>query len=246
MLHLRSPLRGQTLRFSHGGGRVIPLLLAALVFWGCNGAIVREDVPAFQLGVITAEQQTLTAFATVNDFLRGQQIQRAMQQPSLREVFFFEPLESGDIDRWTRAFGLMQRYAETLEALLDPEQREKAESHINALSESLMVVREDSVPPGLGAVFARLSSFLMTRRAHREALEIVRHVNPAIQDIFRVMMGAIGEHSQEGIRGTVWTAWTQKLAAIDVRQFRPADTDEAKLDAITHYIDVMAQRDSHV
>lgn len=221
---------------------VFGVVLLALV--GCTTAPSRDAIPPFRQGVVTAEQQTSAAFADVNSFLRRQQIERAVKQDALTEESFFEALASADLAKWSRAFALIDSYAEKLERLLDPDQRSGVEGELSALGEKIEVLRGDQLPDGISATFVKFGGFLVQLKAERDAQEVIRKADPAIQEVFSAMMEAIGNDPESGVRGTVRASWTQILARIDVRDFRRASSDDAKRAAVLRYVEALDERDA--
>ena len=224
--------------------RVVTAGVALLIAAGCATAPPRDAVPSFRQGVITADQQTSSAFTDINSFLRRQQIDRAMRQPALSETMFLEALAAEDIAKWDRAFGLIDSYAEKLEQLLNPGVRSGVEDELSTLGAKIESLRQDQLPSGLSAGFTKLGGLLVKLKTDRDALDAIRTADPAIQDIFRSMMEAIGENAASGVRGTVRTAWSQVLAEINVREFMPARSEAAKREAVLHYIKVLEERDA--
>jgi len=222
------------------------LAIGALVLSivGCTTAPSRDAIPPFRQGVATAEEQTSSAFADINSFLRQRQIERALRQNALTEELFFEALASEDTAKWHRAFALIDSYAEKLERLLDPNQRTGVETELSALGEKIGALRENQLPATISSAFTRLGGLLVQVKAERDALEAIRKADPAIQEVFSAMMEAIGAGPDSGVRGTVSTSWRQILAEIDVRDFRSAPNPGAKRAAVLRYVEALDERDA--
>lgn len=223
--------------------RVLPLALLLLA--GCAAAPPRDVIPPFRGGVIIADRQTAAAFADVNSFLRQQQVDRAVSQPTLSEDLFEAALAESDLAAWRRAFTLIDAYAEKLERLLDPELRAGVEQELAGLGEAITSQRPDQLPLGLAAAFTQLGGLLVQVHAEREAAAVIRRVDPAVQDLFAAMQEAIGDDATAGVRGTVWTAWTQELARIDVTEFRRANDAPGREAAARRYVAVLDERQAH-
>ncbi len=221
------------------------ILLAAVLTLGagCVSTPDRDAIPTFRAGASTANQQSQTAFADINTFLRQQQIERAARLPTLNERAFFTPLASEDVAKWSNAFGLIDAYAATLEKLLDPARRAETESALSELGEKIGDVRDDRLPPGIAAGFTQLGGILVQIKAEKDALAAMRKADPAVQDVFSAMMDAIGESPSEGVRGTVASSWTTVLAQIQI-EFLGAQGVEAKRDIATRYVTTLDQRDA--
>jgi hypothetical protein len=234
-------------RFVQKHGCVIRLFAAGAVLLAlaaCTTAPSRDAIPPFRQGVVTADQQTSSAFADVNGFLRRQQIERALMQDALTEDLFFEALASSDIAKWHRAFALIDSYAEKLERLLDPDQRAGVQDELSALGEKIEAIRAEQLPAGISAAFTRFGGLLVQLKAERDALEAIHKADPAIQQIFGAMMDAIGADPESGVRGTVRTSWETILARIDVREFRRASGDAVKRAAVLRYVEALDERDA--
>lgn len=221
------------------------VLLAALLTLaaGCATAPDRDAIPTFRVGATTANQQSQTAFAEINTFLRQQQIERATRLPTLNEQAFFTPLASEDVAKWSRAFGLIDAYAAALERLLDPARRADTESALSELGGKIGDVRDDRLPPGIAAGFTQLGGILVQIKADKDALAAIRKADPAVQDVFTAMMTAIGEDSSDGVRGTVSSSWTTVLGQIQI-DFLGAQGLPAKREVATRYVASLDQRDA--
>jgi hypothetical protein len=244
-------LAGSVLRIF---GRVSPrsVLLAGLLTFatGCATAPDRDAVPTFRASAATANQRSQTAFAEINTFLRQQQIERATRLPNISEQkdesgvgAFFTPLASEDVAKWSRAFGLIDAYAATLEKLLAPARRADTESALSELGEKIGDVREERLPPGIAAGFTQLAGLLVQMKAEKDALAAIRKADPAVQDVFSAMMAAIGENPSDGVRGTVVSSWTTVLGQIQV-DFLNAQGIPAKREVATRYVAALDQRDA--
>lgn len=216
------------------------VLLAALA--GC--AMPRpEAIPAFRQGVATAAQQTESTFTAVNAMLRRQQLDRAAHQPTLSEDLFAEGIAAEDRARWMRAFRVMEEYAGKLERLLSPEQRAGVEKELAALGDKVSGLGEEPLPAEIGAGFVRLGGLLVQIKAGQDALEAMRHADPAIQEIFSAMAEAVGATQEDGVRGTMWSAWTLELGKVQV-EFLGASGEAAKRRVAEKYLDMLGERDA--
>ncbi len=228
------------------GGAVHLLVIGALllIVTGCATTPGREAIPPFRQGVVTADQQTSAAFADINSFLRRQQIERAVRQDALTPELFFEALPSADLSRWDKAFALIDSYAGKIEKLLDPDRRTGVEGELSALGGKIEALRRHELPDGVSVAFTKFGGLLVKLKAEQDALAAIRTADPGIQEVFSAMMEAIGSDSQSGVRGTVWTAWTQILARIDVKDFRPAAGIDAKRAVVLRYVAALDERDA--
>jgi hypothetical protein len=222
---------------------LITLMAIACALSGCATAPAKDAIPPFRQGVMIAGVQTADAFTDVNTFLRQQQIERAIKQSTLTEKLFVVVIDASDMAKWSRAFALIDAYAEKLERLLSPDQRSGVEGELSELGAKIEGLHDGQIPAGVSAAFIKFGGLLVKMKTERDALGVIRKADPAIQDIFNAMMEAIGEDSGSGVRGTVSASWTQVLARIDVEQFRRAQSPGAKREAVKKYLKALEARD---
>lgn len=218
--------------------------LLILVSIGCATPKLQE-LPEFRQGVVTANQQTLTAFSDINVMLREQQLDRAINQPALNEDLFGEGIPSESVATWMRAFNLMEEYAQKLEILLSDEQREGIEGELRGFGEKLSTTLEAPLPDGVAAGFVKLGGLLVQIKIGQDALEIMRETDPAIQDIFNTMSSAIGSTHEEGIRNTVRTSWTTQLGGLQVEFLRAGDNLKKKHQVAEKFLNMLNERDAN-
>jgi hypothetical protein len=223
--------------------RKLPLVALLLLTAGCATVATVDEVTNFRQGAATANQQSQSTFADVNTFLRQQQIDRASQLPTLNEDEFFSPLGSEDVAKWSRAFGLIDAYAASLETLLDPARRGETETALTELGEKIGDVEGERLPAGVVGGFVQLGGLLVQMKAEKDALAAIRKADPAIQSVFDTMMDAIGEDRDNGVRAMVATSWGNVLGAIQV-EFLSASGTAAKRDVATRYVGTLDQRDA--
>lgn len=222
---------------------LIGSLVALATVVGC--ATPQPDaVPAFRQGVVTASQQTSTAFSDVNELLREQQLDRVARQATLNEAQFAEALPADARATWMRAFRLMDEYASKLAQLLAPEQRAGVEAELRKLGDKLSATRDEPLPDGVAGGFVKLGGLLVQIKAGQDALETMRKVDPAIQSIFSAMADAIGSSNADGIRQTVWSAWTFELGKLQV-EFLNARKESGKRRVAEKYLNMLGERDAH-
>lgn len=203
-----------------------------------------ETIPAFRQGVVMAGQQTSAAFADINEMLRKQQLDRAVQQPVINEDLFAEGIPADARATWMRAFRLMDEYAAALEQLLAPEQREEVEAQLRLFGEKISTVSEAPLPEGVSGGFIKLGGLLVQIKSGQDALKSMRAVDPAIQEIFSAMADAVGSSNTEGLRLTVSSSWTTELARIQVAFTRATDP-ATKRRAAEDYLEMLSDREAH-
>lgn len=235
-------------RCAHAGLSMAGLRIGALactltLLSACGGMPVREDIPPFRAATASADQQTAQAFADINAFLRERQIDRAITQPTLNESLFFTPLADEDVAKWSRAFALIDRYAASLEALLDPQRRSDVQQELVGLGDAIGQLDGRQLPDGVAAGFATLGGLLLQMKTERDAMAAIRRADPGVQAVFSSMMTAVGEAPDDAIRGTVRTSWNQVLAERSV-DFLRAQGESAKRAVVLDYVATLDKRDA--
>jgi hypothetical protein len=223
---------------------IVSYTLFILALIGC-ATPKPKAIPEFRQGVVTANQQTLAAFSDINDMLREQQLDRAVNQLTLNEEMFGEGIPAESRATWMRAFSLMDEYAQKLEILLSAEQRVGIEEELRGFGEKLSATQEEPLPDGVAAGFVKLGGLLAQIKIGQDAVEIMREADPAIQDIFSTMSFAVGSNHEEGIRNTVWSAWTTELAKPQVEFLRAGNNLQMKRQIAEKYLNILNERNAH-
>jgi hypothetical protein len=223
---------------------IVSYTLFILALIGC-ATPKPKAIPEFRQGVVTANQQTLAAFSDINDMLREQQLDRAVNQLTLNEEMFGEGIPAESRATWMRAFSLMDEYAQKLEILLSAEQRVGIEEELRGFGEKLSATQEEPLPDGVAAGFVKLGGLLAQIKIGQDAVEIMREADPAIQDIFSTMSFAVGSNHEEGIRNTVWSAWTTELAKFQVEFLRAGNNLQMKRQIAEKYLNILNERNAH-
>ncbi|MEQ1511167.1 MAG: hypothetical protein ABL934_00635 [Lysobacteraceae bacterium] len=188
-------------------------LVWLLVIAGCRTIPESEQLPQFREGLASVDQRTAQAFADINAFDRQRMIDFAATQSSLDENHFQLVLESDDTEKWKRAFGLIDEYAQLLQKLLDPKLRDGLHTELVVLGEQMGKVRDDELPAGVVSGIASLAGLLVQMTAEQDAMKAIRSADPAIRATFTSMTTAIGDDQKSGVRGASWAAWTKLLAS---------------------------------
>ena len=232
-------------RLRHLGlrARALALPLALALLAGCASTPDRTQVPQFRQGAATANQQTAQAFSDINAFLRRQQIERAIGQPTLNEGEFLTVLGDEDVARWSRAFAVIDAYAASLEKLLDPQRRDDAQQALVKLGETIGALDGRQLPAGVAGGFATLGGLLLQVKVEKDAMQAIRTADPGIQATFSTMMDAIGADQDSGVRSVVRNTWQTMLGRISV-DFLRASGKDAKRAVVQQYVTTMDQRDA--
>lgn len=223
--------------------RTWPLAFALVLLAACASTPDREQIPQFRQGAATANQQTAQAFSDINAFLRQQQIERAIGQPTLNEGEFLTVLGDEDVAKWSRAFAVIDGYAASLEKLLDPQRRDDVQQELVKLGETIGALDDRQLPAGVAGGFATLGGLLLQIKVEKDAMEAIRTANPGIQATFSTMMDAIGADANSGVRSVVRNTWQTMLAKISVDFLRATDKD-SKRTVVQQYVTTMDQRDA--
>lgn len=237
---LPAPARLRRLRLR---ARALALPLALALFAGCASTPDRTQVPQFRQGAATANQQTAQAFSDINAFLRRQQIERAIGQPTLNEGEFLTVLGDEDVARWSRAFAVIDAYAASLEKLLDPQRRDDAQQALVKLGETIGALDGRQLPAGVAGGFATLGGLLLQVKVEKDAMQAIRTADPGIQATFSTMMDAIGADQNSGVRSVVRNTWQTMLGRISV-DFLRASGKDAKRAVVQQYVATLDQRDA--
>ena len=189
------------------------LVVLLLLISGCRTVPATGDIPQFRQGLASVDQRTSQAFADINAFDRQRMIDFAATQTSLDENHFQLILERSDTEKWKRAFGLIDDYAQLLQKLLDPGQRDGVHKELVVLGEQMGKVRNDELPAGVVSGIASLGGLLVQMKAEQDAMKAIRTADPAIRTTFTLMMTAIGDDQKSGLRGASWATWTKLLTS---------------------------------
>jgi hypothetical protein len=237
--------------------RPVPAMASLLAAWtvvllaGCAQPAVRsDDALKFGRGVSQTRQQARIAFHDANALAREQAIQYvlATTRPGITEQDFTPALDPQVVAAWDTAFGLMESYASSLQQLLAPERPAGFGNAVVELGSELKSGRVGTtVPPTVGTAFAQLGEILITIKAGDDARSAMRKADPGVRAVLASMADAIGASDRTGVRGTVWSNWTARLAQGPVRDYSNAvrnnNDSTGKRAAAEAYLDGLDQRD---
>lgn len=223
--------------------RPLTLLLVLSSLIGCAGTPDREQIPQFRQGAATANQQTLKAFSEVNSFLRTHQVDRVVAQQSISESDFLTVLANEDVAKWSIAFSILDSYAKSLEALLDPNHRKDAQADLVKLGETIEALDGKALPSSAAGGFATLGGLLIQLKSETDAMEAIRKADPGVQATLDSMMETIGGSRTDGVRSITHTAWQTRLGQIRADFRRARNTDEKRTVAL-RFVAALDQRDA--
>jgi hypothetical protein len=229
------------------------LALSALV--GCSGGLntVRPDaVVQFSQGVARTQQQAQLAFHDANALAREQSIAfiLASNKPGVAEADFTPALDPKAVAAWDSTFAALRSYAGAVAQLLSPDRPKALGDAAVALGTQLKQGKTGvDISPGVATAFAQLGEILVALQAQRDAQAAMKRADPGVRAALTAMADALGEHDQTGVRGTVWSNWTTRLALGPVKAYSDAaraNDATARRAALDAYAAMLDQRDAHL
>lgn len=227
-----------------GIGRVLiagSLLLTA----GCAGTVQQPQVEAFHQGVNATKVQLDTAFASINQMVTQDEIDRAITLPNLKDEDVITVLDADSIARWDTAFAKIDRYAANLTLLISPDNANDFGTATQGLADAIKALSPNALPsPSVSTAFAEFGRILIEVKGQHDAVAAARTADLGIQKVFAEMAAVIGESSREAgsLRATVRSHWQLRMA--DKRADFLAVQGEARRSVVTSYIALRDQRDA--
>ncbi|MDR3436702.1 hypothetical protein [Telmatospirillum sp.] len=216
--------------------------LAVLCQVGCT-TLPAASVTTFGQGVDKVRLQFDTTFASINQMATEDEIDQAVLLPTLTEASVAVVVPQADIDKWDKAITVIDGYVAKLVLLLSPDQANTFETAADALGTSLAKLDPDSLPSaGVAAGFLEAGRLLIEAKAETDAIAVAKKADPAMRMIFSAMAAAVGSDHHEGLRGTVWAHWQERMGVQQVA-FLTAKA-AGKRDAVVAYIDSRDKRDT--
>jgi hypothetical protein len=231
---------GISFRFSKSAHAIFygVLLLSA----GCT-TVPPAQVETFHQGVSSAKLQMDTAFASINQLVTEDEIDRATTLQTIDESDIIVVLDADDIGKWDNALSKIEQYAANLSLLLSPDNANNFGTATENLAAQLAKTDANAVPSGaISTAFAELSRILIQVKEQHDAIEVARTADPGVQAVFQKMEDAIGATSDTGLRGTARSHWDTRFG-IQINQFQKAQ-QSAKRAIVTDLISLRDQRDA--
>jgi len=205
-----------------GGFAVLALALTMAVFTGCK-TIPQDSVTTFSNGINTVRTQSQESFNAVNEMVADASLDFAARQPTLRESSFAAGLDDESLHAWDQILGKLEKYAQHLQALTSPELTKEFDAEAVNLSGELkdfgqhlkeagLASKSPEISPSIATGFTELAGFIIRFRAQARAREVLGGSDAEVGRIFRTMADSIGTSQTNGVRGTVTSHWTQRLA----------------------------------
>lgn len=229
----------------------VPLALAStgLLLAGCAGTVESTRFIQFGEGVAIVDRQSQTALAESNKLARDVSVERFIRSGAigLAENSFTVAVDPKDIAAWQSAFDGIERYAALIASLSDAKRHTDAGDAVTALGAQLNGLGA-GISPEVATGFASLAGLIVQQKAQRDAVQIIRATDPAIQTILTQMATALGTDDGSGLRGTVAANWTDSLrgvreAYVDAAQAKDAAQQRALID---EYLATLDRRDAQL
>src|SRR5260221_3970283 len=141
-----------------------------LLMTGCT-TVQPAQVESFHQGVDTVKLQLDTTFATINQMVTQDEIDRAVTLPILKDEDVAVVLRSEDIDKWDTAFAMIDRYAANLTLLISPDNANDFGTATEGLAAALNQLDPRALPSaGVSTAFAELGRLLIEVKAETDAI----------------------------------------------------------------------------
>jgi hypothetical protein len=228
------------------------MVLAGLVLLAGCTTVPPGGVTSFSTGLTAAHQQSAESFQAVNQLIADASLDYAASQPRLLEESFAAGLDEESLQRWSQVFEKLEHYAQHLQALTSPDVTKSFETEAVALSSELkafgqhlqdagLVQKVPELTPAIATGFTELGNLIIRFHSQAEALKALRLADPQVGIIFRTMADSIGATRTNGVRGTVFTHWTQNLAEKKAAFLTASDTS-AKRQIASDFRDLLERR----
>jgi hypothetical protein len=230
---------------SSGSALKSALFGGLLLFAAACATVQQPQVEAFHQGVDTAKLQLDTAFASINQMVTADEIDRAITLPNLKEEDVVVVLDADSIARWDTAFAKIDQYAANLSLLISPDNANEFGTATEGLAASLAQLSPNALPStGVSTAFAEFGRLLIEVKSQHDAVAAARTADPGIQQVFSEMAAVIGESNKtEGsLRATVRSHWQLRMDA--KRADFLAVQGDARRSIVTDYIDYRDRRDA--
>jgi hypothetical protein len=219
---------------------IIPLLMVV----ACT-TIQPTRIAEFGQGVDKVKLQLDTTFTTVNQMVTEDEIERAVERPTITEDDIAVVLRREDIAKWDKAFQQLDAYVAKLSSLLSSENPQNFAKALGELGTEMKTLNPQALPSaGVATGFAELGRLLIQAKAQRDARRIASKTDPAMKSIFMGMAEVIGpDHSRE-LRGTVWEHWKERMGAQRVAFLAAKDKLGTRREIVKAYIALRDNRDA--
>jgi hypothetical protein len=204
-------------RAGRAGIAVVAFCAVAALLSGCAG-VPTARVADMHDAAAKVQSQLDTTFASVNDMILEDQIDRAATLQKLDKDAIVVVLKPEAVAQWDRAMSVVQGYTSSLTALLAPDQANAFGAAAQDLGTQFAKLDPKALPSaGVATAVGELGRLLIEARAETTAAAVARKADPAMQHLFSAMAAAIGETPVDGadgdsLRAIVQRHWVQREA----------------------------------
>jgi hypothetical protein len=230
------------------GSAVVALCAFAALLSGCT-TVPTARVGEFHDAAAKVQGQLDTTFASVNDMVLDDQIDRATTLRNLDKEAIVIVLQPEAVANWDKAMTAVQNYASSLSALLAPDQANNFGTAVQDLATQFATLDAKALPSaGLASAGAEVGRLLIEARAETSASAVARKVDPAMQRLFGAMAAAIGVSPVDDAPGPplrvfVRRHWEEREADQRLAFLRAADK-AAKRDVVLQYVELLRKADA--
>lgn len=237
----------------------LPLVIALGLLGACQTTgPVGEAAPALHRGAIAAAAGTEALFEGTNRDSRAADSERVLLRaeapgvalPALEEADFTPLVEPATVAQWRALFAAIIGYTASLAKLTDPVLAAGVGAELEAVGQQFgrlagaPTARVGKVSGLVGAV----GEAIVAARAERQAADVARRTDPALNALLLGMADALGADDRSGLRGTVVDQWRAgNLAALQTR-FGALPRDKAaspeRRQLVAKFVDGLDRRDA--
>src|SRR5260221_1554003 len=178
----------------------------------------------------------------------------AASQPHLLESSFAAGLDEESLQAWDQILAKLEKYSQHLQALTSPDVAKAFDEEAVNLSGELkgfgehlqqagLVNKSPDISPAIATGFAKLGEIIIRSRSQARARKVLAETDAEAGRIFRTMADSVGPSQTKGIRGTVMSHWSQRLAEKKVA-FGTAPDQAAKRQIAADFRDLLKRRDA--
>jgi hypothetical protein len=228
------------------------LAISLLLPTACaTGAKLSGTVTPIRAGVQEAKEQSGLAFNKTNELAEAHNVKRILESSAtnLREADFPRPVPLAEQEKWATAFGALDSYLQQLQKLVDPARAAATTTELDALAAQLRDGHTQAKLPGAAvAAFNTFAGALVQIYAEHKALSVMRHTDPAFNEVMQGMSDAVGRDDHEGLRLTVRDYYASLLSDLraDYATAVQKKSESEKREIIRKFVDTIDARDAQL
>jgi hypothetical protein len=233
-------------------------LLAGLLLAGCaSSTLPQTAAPTLHQGAVATEQQADALFAALNarsrDADAGRVLRRAEEPgrslPTLSEADFTALIEPQTRAQWAALFGGIQGYTGALVRLTDPALADATDADLQAIGAGFGTLAGQSERVGaVSGVVGAVGGAIVEASTDRDALAVMRRVDPDFRALTTAMADAIGRDDADGLRGTVSDLWNRNRLQLWQDSYasvpRGPEGTPARTEILNSWLAGVAERDA--